>query len=263
MFRKRGFENNRGQVTIFIIIAILVIALAVLAYFLIPNLRQNVSTQQQSPTQYIDNCMREKIMETIETTALQGGVYNIRESESYFYEGDHIKYHCYTGEYFKPCVVQYPLLTTRFENEIINEIEESSKSCFDSMVESFENQGYTVQLSKELSKEDINVDIIPERTVIRYDDKLTLTKGDAETYENFQIVVDNNIYQILGIASSIVEWEEEYGEAPVPTYMNWYHNLKIEKKLQLDGTNIYIITDRETGDKFQFASRSLVLPPGY
>jgi hypothetical protein len=45
--------------------------------------------------------------------------------------------------------------------------------------------------------------------------------------------------------------------------MSWYPNLKIEKKLQLDGTTIYIITDRDTEEVFQFASRSVVLPPGY
>jgi hypothetical protein len=45
--------------------------------------------------------------------------------------------------------------------------------------------------------------------------------------------------------------------------MNYYHDLKVEKKKQLDGTNIYILTDRNNENKFQFASRSVAWPPGY
>jgi hypothetical protein len=45
--------------------------------------------------------------------------------------------------------------------------------------------------------------------------------------------------------------------------MDLYHKLKVEKKSPEYGTSIYILTDRETNDKFQFAARSVVMPPGY
>ena len=47
-----------------------------------------------------------------------------------------------------------------------------------------------------------------------------------------------------------------YGDADVQSYMNFYHNLQIEKKKQGDGTTIYILKDINTGEVFQFASRS-------
>jgi len=45
--------------------------------------------------------------------------------------------------------------------------------------------------------------------------------------------------------------------------MTYYSDLRVDKNLRDDGTKIYIITDRNTGNKFQFASRSLVFPPGF
>ena len=65
------------------------------------------------------------------------------------------------------------------------------------------------------------------------------------------------------IASSISNWEAKYGDSETMNYMIYYPNLKVEKKKQGDGTTIYIITDKESEDKFMFASRSLVLPAGF
>ena len=45
--------------------------------------------------------------------------------------------------------------------------------------------------------------------------------------------------------------------------MTYYPWLKVEKILRDDGTKIYILTDRNTGDKFEFAVRSVAWPPGY
>jgi len=45
--------------------------------------------------------------------------------------------------------------------------------------------------------------------------------------------------------------------------MDYYHHLKVEKKKQGDGTTIYMITNRDTGDKFQFASRSVDIGSGF
>ena len=44
--------------------------------------------------------------------------------------------------------------------------------------------------------------------------------------------------------------------------MNYYHDLKVEKNKQTDGSTIYILTERDTENKFQFASRSVAWPPG-
>ena len=66
----------------------------------------------------------------------------------------------------------------------------------------------------------------------------------------------------MSIANSILSMEVQFGDSETTIYMNYYHDLKVEKKKQTDGTTIYILTDRITGDVFQFASRSIAWPPG-
>jgi hypothetical protein len=258
---KRGKIGNRGQVTIFIIIAILVVALAVLAYFLIPNLRSNISVSQQSPTEFVDTCMREKVLETIETLSLQGGSIEVSETNSYFYKGDYVKYLCYSGEYWTACTNQEPFIREHFESEIENEIQDDVNSCFDLLVASYENQGYEVVLKN--SQTNADAEILPERTIVNFENEITITKGGSETYDSFYIRMDNNLYELLEIAKNIVVWEIDTGDSISEAYMTYDPYLKVEKRTKTDDTKIYILTDRRTDDFFQFAVRSYAMPPGY
>jgi hypothetical protein len=45
--------------------------------------------------------------------------------------------------------------------------------------------------------------------------------------------------------------------------MIYYPSLKVEKKKQGEGSTVYILTDRDTDEKFYFAVRSLAIPPGF
>jgi hypothetical protein len=60
-----------------------------------------------------------------------------------------------------------------------------------------------------------------------------------------------------------LSWEALHGSVETTTYMTYYKDLKVEKHEQLDGSTIYILTDRNTGNKFQFASRSNAGSPGF
>jgi hypothetical protein len=73
---------------------------------------------------------------------------------------------------------------------------------------------------------------------------------------------NNNLFELVVIENSIIDWETTYGDAEVTTYMAYYPNLKVEKKSG-SGGKVYILTDRDTGNKFEFASRSQVWPSGY
>ena len=92
--------------------------------------------------------------------------------------------------------------------------------------------------------------------------RLVLTKGDTETYDKLGVSIKNNLYELVSISNSILSMEIKYGDAETTIYMDYYHDLKVEKKKQTNGTTIYIITNRNTGNKFQFASRSVAWPPG-
>ena len=252
MNKERG---RRGQVTIFILIAILIVALVVLLFILIPQIRVNFGFEN-NPSEFLQNCMEDKIKSTTETLSLQGGSLN---PENYFlYSDDRIEYLCYTNEFYIPCVVQQPLLKQHIENEIKKEIQEESNSCFNSLIQNFESQGFNVNLERG----DTVVELLPNIVVVTYNRDLSLTKDSTERYEKLDVVINNNLYELMSIANSILSMEVQFGDSETTIYMNYYHDLKVEKKKQTDGTTIYILTDRSTGDKFQFASRSIAWPPG-
>lgn len=259
--KKRGsfnynyFMNNRAQVTIFIIIAIIIIVAGVFLYLFFPQI-QTTFIEEKNPPGFIEECMEDEIKETIETLSLQGGSIN---PENYFlYNDEKVGYLCYTNEYYVVCVVQQPMLKQHIENEIKNNIKNKADDCFETLKNNFESQGYAVNLKEG----ETSVELLPQRVVVSFEKDLTLTKGDVERYDKIGVVIDNNLYELVSISNSILNMETRYGDSETTIYMNYYHDLKVEKKKQSDGTTIYILTNRNTGDKFQFASRSVAWPPG-
>lgn len=257
-----SFKNSKGQVTIFIIIAILVIAIGVLIYLFYPKIFPNAETETKNPSIFIQECMEEEIQDTVNTLSLQGGSVNPTFYYNYYdnvnNKNYNVEYLCYTNQYYQKCIVQQPMLMQHIQSEILNTIKDDSVRCFDNMKKGYESKGYQV----DMTPGNITVELLPEKIVTTFGYEVTLTKGNTEKYENFKIALDSNLYELSSIANSIINWETQYGDAEVTTYMDYYHNLKVEKKKQVDETTMYILTNRDSGDKFQFASRSYAFPPG-
>ncbi len=255
---KEGGNKKRGQVTIFVIVGIVIVAMAILIYIFYPKISSSLGFADETPSAYIQNCIQDKVSETVQSLSLRGGELN---PENYFlYKDTKIKYLCYTNEYFLTCVMQEPMLKSSFEKEVSKEIKVNVESCMNNMKDNFRKRGYVV----EGGGNSFEVEFLPERIVVRFNDSLTLTKGeDIKKYDSTQVSVTNNVYDLVAIANSILNWEATYGDSETTEYMNYYHNLKVEKYKQSEGTTIYILTNRDTGEKFQFASRSIAWPPGY
>jgi len=250
-------KNKKGQVTIFIILAMMIVVFGALIYFFLPQIKSTVGLETKDPYSYIQSCLEEKIEDTILNLSLQGG--SIVPQSSYLYKGYNLEYLCYTNQYYKTCSVQQPFIKKHIEEEIENAIRGDAKDCFDSLVKNYEGSGYQTSLNSG----ELNVEILPKRILTSFNNNLRLVKDSTEIYDEFNIVLNYNLYEILGVVTSIIEWESTYGEADALTYMMLYPDLKVEKLKQSDETKVYILTDKNTERKFQFASRSLAFAPGY
>ncbi len=250
--------EKKGQVTIFIIIAIVIFVLGILIYMFFPQIKSAVGKGVKNPPEFIQACTEKEIEDVVEKISLQGGDFE----PAFFstFDNINIKNLCYTAQYCALCSIQEPQLKPHIEQEIKNEIEDEVQDCFDSLKENYEKKGYGV----DLKKGPVNVELLPDRIVSTFDYSLTLTKGETEKYDSFSVVLDNNLYELIAVTNSILEWEATYGDTDVTIYMDFYPDIKIDKKFLSDDTKIYIITNREKGNKFEFASRSLVFSPsGY
>ncbi len=250
-------QNKRSQTTLFIIIGVIIVALALVLYFFYPEIKSGLGLVEKNPSDFIDSCIKEDIMDFTETLSLQGGSLS---SEHYIvYNSQNIEYLCYTNEYYRTCVVQQPMLKEHSEREMERAIRPKARQCFEELKDSYEKKGYEVNMKAG----DVTVELLPKRIVTSFNYSITLTKDGSETHDNIRVVLHNNLYELISIADSIIWWESMYGDAESTAYMTLYRDLKVEKKNLIDGSTIYILTDLNTENKFQFASRSVAWPPGY
>ncbi|MEM3091140.1 MAG: hypothetical protein QXX55_00310 [Candidatus Pacearchaeota archaeon] len=251
--------NYRAQISVFIIVALVILVVMVLFYFFLPsiNTKMKGGFDEKNPNAFIQTCLEDKIKESVKTISLQGG--SIRPRFFFTYNNIPIEYLCYTNENFKLCQIQQPLLKQHIETEIKNEIASDVVNCFNSLKNSYENRNYDVKMEPGVT----TVELLPKRIVVKFNYILTLTKGDTKRYDTFSIILNNNLYELISIVNSIIENEATFGRADPRIYQSYYNDLKIDLNLRDDGTKIYVVQDRNTGNKFQFASRSLVFPPAF
>jgi hypothetical protein len=263
MFEK---EEKGGQVTIFIIMAVLVVALGVLIFLYFPEIVSKVSPETKNPAGFIQNCIEEQIEDNTEIILKQGGDFVVNSNGGYLYkkesdnEARYVKYICYTADSHVPCINQEPFLREHFEDEILESIEEDMQGCFNNLVKSYENKGYDVDLEEGIPQ----VKILPNVISTNFNRTLTLAKGDEnERYENFQINLDSHLYDMLGVAENIVSWEINVGDSMIEAYMYDNPYLRVEKHRKDDGTKIYVLTDKNTEEDLRFAVRSFAAPVGF
>jgi len=175
---------------------------------------------------------------------------------TYSYNSEEIPYLCYINEDLKTCVVQKPFLKQHFEEQVELSVRDEIDTCYTASIDELKAQGYDVQSG------DLEYSVLFEPGVARVELSAPTTVG-SQSFARFNIGVRSAIYEMLMIATSILQYESQYGDADVSAFMNLYPDYDVRKLKRGDGTTIYTIEDKSLGTKFQFASRSLVWPAGY
>ncbi len=254
MKEKRNNKINiKSQITIFIILGLLILIVLVLLF-----IREDVGKIFVVKTTYeeIEDCAKSPVKEGIEILSLQGG--SINPENYHLYQGKKVEYVCYNDEYFKKCVMQKPILKNSIEEELKNYAKPKIRKCLSSLKDSLEEKGYEVSMKDA----EVNLEIVPDNVLISLDADLKISKESTENYDNIKTGLKSKIYNLIMIANSIMSWETNFGDSETLNYMLYYPSIKVEKKKQGEGSKIYIITDRDTEEKFMFAIRSIAIPPG-
>lgn len=246
--------NKRGQLTVFIILAIAIVVVVILLF---TRTELGLFLTEKPPLEQIKTCAQESVEQAVDVISVQGG--SIAPENYYLYQGNKVEYLCYAENYYERCIMQKPLLKQSIENEIEEYIENKVINCVDNIKSSLQGQGYSVTSKQP----EIVIEIVPNNILISLEGiDLVIRKDQAESYKSIKTDLDSNYYDLLLTASSILNWEARYGDSETMNYMMYYPALKVEKKEQSDGSTIYILTNRNSLDKFMFASRSGAMPPG-
>lgn len=253
-------KTKKSQVTIFIIIALVIVAvIAVLFYpkfknFFVP----------QTPGELIPKiCLENAAKESLNLTMSLGG--KIKPELYFRYNNKTINYLCYTSQWYKTCTMQTPFLKQAIESEVNTNFKQKTINCITEMENQLKSQGYNVKITGSKAG---NLNINPDGKVrILFNMTMALQKGDLPIQvipaQRFQTEFDSKSYELIMISSSILNYEARFGDSTPEIFATYYPSLRIEKKKQDDGTKVYILTDRDTNEQLVFATRSLAWPPGY
>ena len=240
-------SGKRGQLAIFIILAIIVIA-GVGIYFYIekPGVLETAPEKSNSPIYvYAENCIESAIYNSIEIFGLQQGYYE--SPKNYFdTEFSNIAYYYFEGRILIP-------ETSFFEEELSKIINEKiAEQCSDFSI--FEEDGYNINSDIEninsearISEDKIDVDISYPIFISE--------NGISTGFSEFSYEISARVGHILDVSKILVE---KIKESPGETDLTFLLNQDVDiSVLDFDKCNkIYILIDENStinGEPYAFS----------
>jgi len=263
----RGGE--RGQITIFIIVGVLIVSGIILFFLYRTNLISNIGIggrQEANVNAFLNSCLEEKTKEAVRELSIRGGELNPKLSINFLFTGEedyrNISYLCYTQNNFRPCVAQKPAIILDMQNGIKDYISDDVESCFQEMLSDFKSKGFDVGSDSELRS--FEVKLMPRRILIQTNSEVILTKSDeTTTQKNFEIAIQSRVYELLGIVQEIINGEAQFCYFEDTGFEVAYPEFLIDKFNVESGNYIYTIENIDSREKFRFAIRSCGVPPGF
>ena len=197
---KRG-ENNHGQVTIFIIAAVLVIAFIVLFFIFREKtpIKENSSVVISPIYTKTLSCLDSTAQEGTKYISLQGGYYKIPQGVSFKYFTDEVPYYYMNSNKNMPSM-------ERVQIELGNYIADNLKPCIN--FSSLEEQGFSI------SEGNISVNTIVsgDEITVQANYPLTVKKGeDTSVLGDFKITIPSNIERLYFSSRDILN---SYSDRP-------------------------------------------------
>ncbi len=243
-------KNKQGQITLFIIIAIIIVAGIIVLFLVLPSGPSGNASQVSN--QLLDKCVGDALRDSIEKILMNGG---FAEPNGILYKDEEYTYLCYQENYFLPCVNQYPDLIGSIEDEIKADIEDDVARCLIELDNEFRNQGWEVASSGG----DFEVEVMPENVFVDIDRNVQLRKGgESQEFDGFEVQRKSDLGDLTLVAINIIEDESQTCNFDYNSYMILNPEYDI-KSITYRDSEIYKIKNRQSQDEFRFAVRGCVI----
>lgn len=251
--------NKRGQVAIWVIVALALIAGLILLFLFRKGVTEpEISRGGEDPQSYLRSCADTYTHEAVDLLLPQGGFIAPRHSALYL--GKNISYLCYHNGNYDPCVQEHPLLIQEIREEIQAYVTPKMEECFQTYQQEMERRNAVVTLGEMA----LAVDLAPENVFVEIDRTLTIEKQEQSSrFEEFSLAVDSPVYDLTRVALEISSQEAEYCYFEYGGYMILYPAFKISRDVLSDSTEIYTLHDKKSGKEMRIAIRSCAIPPGF
>jgi len=256
---------KKGQVTIFIIAGILVVAAIVVFFFLRQGIIPGIGEKpEENPGSFLEVCIEDKLIKGVEKISSQGGYLENSLNRTFKFSNEKvftdISYLCYQNNYYLSCINQEPMLIQHLKAEVKDYVLDDVRKCFDNLVSSLDRRGYVV----DATYNGFEVEFTTKKIIIDVDGGIVLTKsGEVTRQEEIEMVIPTMFYDLAVVVQEIVSQEARFCNFETQGFMAFYPKFDIRRFKTGDGTVIYTVQHKDTKEEFKFAVRGCVIPPGF
>ncbi|MSS74727.1 hypothetical protein EXS73_00730 [Candidatus Pacearchaeota archaeon] len=249
-------QKMRGQVIIWVFVALGVTAFFVLLFSIKTTPQQQVVTVDD-PVSYMQTCVRTAIVNALEARLPRGGI--VDSGISVMYNNISRTYLCYTRGLFEPCSMHHPLPLETLTLQLTEETRPLVETCFGDLQETLELTGKET-LMQSLT---YSVSFAPDSLFVTIIRPFSIQdRGISRDYEDFSFTMKTPTYQLMDVAREIASQEAQFCYFEYAGYMILYPTFEIEKKTIFDGIKLYTVRDVPSNQALTFATRGCVLPAG-
>lgn len=254
--KMRFDKNNKAQVTLFVILALAIISVILIFIFWI---QPNYISPNSGTRLSIEGCMEEAVRDSIQRMEKQYAGFS-GLAFSYMYEGERIPYLCYTNLYLQQCINQKPFLLQHFSEELEKMSKQEILNCYEKNIEDLKQRGFEIREGEK----QIKIALEPGQIIVSLKAPISASSGGVtQSTSEFKSVFDSPLYNMLMIATYIIQQETRYGDSIIEDAMLLHPEIIITKIRRDEGNKVYILENKYTKDIIKFASRSVPWPVGY
>lgn len=254
--------NRKGQVAIWIILGVILVASALTFVFI------GTKTEILKPIEgetvfdvqtYMQQCVKTDVEKTVDIILPQGGF--VKPRNYVVFNDTNISYFYDNIGYFEPGVAQN-LLLSDMKAEIKNSVESKIIECVDDMKRAFERQGSEIEFA-DSSPPIIELDWGPDVIKIDITKKMTITKQEEmQNVEKTTVNIKSPAYNLASVAFEIGNNEALTCNFEYVGYSLNYPRYQVNKFQMSDSTEIYIIYDTKSKKTMNIAVRGCAISSG-
>lgn len=254
--------NRRGQVTIFIILAIIIVVGVIGAvYFMRSGEIEAPTIDSSDPLGSIRKCSTDAVEEAIGILLPHGGYIETREP-SIFYKETHVSYLCHTSSNKEICNNLEPMLIQRVESEIESYVSPIIENCFAGLKNELKNNDYIEGPTS------LDIKIQTGQVMVLLDKSISFEIADHKSnFDNFDSKISSPVYDFFRITNDIINGEVvcdcgvETCNADIIGISRAERSVELERFVTGRNEKVYTIRDIFSGKEFVFGVRNCVRLP--
>jgi Tfp pilus assembly protein PilE len=257
MIRKNNLKNKKGQLSLFVIVALMIVVIIAAVFLIIKKPGATISATED-PQAYIRSCV-EKQLVIIEKQIFDNNGYFEVSKNFMIYYGKKVPYLCRSSEFYTPCMNQEPMMIEKIRKEIDTRITKESEACFDNLLKELNRKGYATKTNATL----LDIKFEGNKLIANIEKPIVAKKGEeTKVYNNFATEIQSPIYLIITTSQRVVDYESALCEFNNVNWMMNFKDVSVKRFVTSDGTKVYEVKDKPSSKKINFAVRSCIFPAG-